>query len=292
MTADEQTLDSILVALDGSRPAQTAAALAIQIAKQENLLIHGLSVVDELLVMEPDTGLEKEVSSQPSQLLTSNERARLLEGEGDAALCWLEDCCQVAGVPVQADLMFGGLPDLIIDKAHSARLLALGRRGRSHPHDDARLGDHFRAIAHHTPAPLLIGGDELSPIRRMLLAYDGRTSAKHALSWASLLQHLWQNHLLVLSVANDDAPPHWLEEMEGQLGSSNLVNYRFISRQGDPAAQIVTAVAQENVDLIIMGGYQHSLLREWLTGSALDQVLRSTSIPVFMVGKGSFTNNL
>lgn len=285
MADNENILDSILVALDGSRPSQTAASLAIQIAQRENLLIQGLYVVDDVLVMDPYWSLEKEQGLQQSELLTSDERARLLEGQGDTALRWLEDRCQAKGVPVQADLMFGGMPELIIAKAQTTRLLAMGRRGRSHAHDTTYLGHHFLDIAHHTPAPLLIGGDELSPIRRMLLAYDDSMPARHALSWANLLQHLWQSHLLVLSAADEDAPSRWLEEMEEQVGDSGLVNYRFIGRQGDPATQIVLTVVDENVDMIVMGGHQHGALLEWFTGSTLDRVLRNTQVPLFVTGK-------
>ncbi|MFN2204549.1 MAG: hypothetical protein ACK2UT_01440 [Candidatus Promineifilaceae bacterium] len=33
-----------------------------------------------------------------------------------------------------------------------------------------------------------------------------------------------------------------------------------------------------------MGGHQHGALLEWFTGSTLDQVLRSTQVPLFMTG--------
>lgn len=285
MVDDENNLDSILVALDGSRPSQTAATLAIQIAQRENLLIRGLYVVNDVLVLDPYGSLEEEIDHQQSELLSSGKRARLLEDQGDTTLRWLEDHCQAEGVPAQADLMFGGMPELIIAKAQTTRLLALGRRGHSHAHDTTYLGHDFRAVAHHTPAPLLIGGDELSPIQRVLLAYDDSSPARHALSWAKLLQHVWQSHLLVLSVADEDTPTRWLEEMEEQIGDSGLENYRFIGLQGDPATQIALTVVNEDVDMIVMGGHQHSALVEWFTDSTLDQVLRNTSLPLFVTGK-------
>ncbi|MEJ2747046.1 MAG: universal stress protein [Anaerolineae bacterium] len=285
MPDNEQTFDSILVALDGSRPSQVAASLAIQIAKQEKLLVRGLYVVDELLVVEIETDPEKELGYKPGEVLLPDERAQLLQNQGDNALRWLEERCQENEVPVRADLMFGGMPDVIINEAEKVRLLALGRQGQAHDNDGAHLGGHFRAIAHQSPVPLLIGGETLSPIRRILLAYDGSLPAKHALVWASLLQHIWQSHLLVVSVADAVAPQQWLAEMEEQVNDSGLKNYRFIGHQGDAADQILVTVSEENVDMIVMGGHQHSALLEWLTGSTLDQVLRNTSLPVFVTSK-------
>jgi len=283
MEDNEKNLDSILVALDGSRPSQTAASLAIQIAQLENLLIQGLYVVDDVLVLDPYSSLEKELDIQQRDL-SSDERANLLENQGDTVLRWLEDRCQTAGVPVKTELRLGQLHDIINSRAESPRLLAMGRRGRSYDQDTASLGHNFREIAHHPPAPMLIGGDELPLIQRMLLAYDGSMQAKHALFWAGSLQRVWQSHLLALSVADENASSRWLQEMEEQVDESGLEEYRFIGRQGDPATQILQTIIDENVDLVIMGGHQHGALLEWFTGSTLDQVLRSTQVPLFMTG--------
>jgi nucleotide-binding universal stress UspA family protein len=284
MEDNEKILDSILVALDGSRPSQTAASLAIQIAQRENLLIQGLYVVDDVLVLDPYSSLEKELDIQQRDL-SSDERANLLENQGDTVLRWLEDRCQTAGVPVKTELRLGQLHDIINSRAESPRLLAMGRRGRSYDQDTASLGHNFREIAHHPPAPMLIGGDELPLIQRMLLAYDGSMQAKHALFWAGSLQRVWQSHLLALSVADENASSRWLQEMEEQVDESGLEEYRFIGRQGDPATQILQTIIDENVDLVIMGGHQHGALLEWFTGSTLDQVLRSTQVPLFMTAQ-------
>jgi nucleotide-binding universal stress UspA family protein len=285
MRDDENNLDSILVALDGSQSSRAAASLATEIAHRENLLIHGLYVVDGVLVMDEYVSLEEEQGIHQGEQSGSSERAALLEAQGDTELRWLEERCLTQGVPVETDLMFGGMPDLIISRAQTARLLALGRKGPSHANDATYLGHNLRNVAHHVPVPLLIGGDALTPIRRMLLAYDGSAPARHALFWAGILQRIWQSHLLVMSVAEENASPRWLEEMQEDVGESDLENYRFIGRQGDPAAQMALAIIDEKADLVIMGGHQHSALVEWFTGSTLDRVLRDTQVPIFVTGK-------
>jgi len=285
MQDDENNLDSILVALDGSQSSRTAASLAIEIAQRENLLIHGLYVVDGMLVMDEYVSLEEEQGIRQGEQSGSSERASLLEAQGDTELRWLEERCLTKGVPVETDLMFGGMPDLIISRAQTARLLTLGRKGPSHAHDATYLGHNLRNVAHHVPVPLLIGGDELTPIHRMLLAYDGSVPARHAMFWASILQRIWQSHLLVMSVAGEDASPQWLKEMQEDVGESDLDNYRFIGRQGDPATQMTLTIIDEKADMVIMGGHQHSALVEWFTGSTLDRVLRDTQVPIFVTGK-------
>jgi nucleotide-binding universal stress UspA family protein len=59
-------------------------------------------------------------------------------------------------------------------------------------------------------------------------------------------------------------------------------NYCLLTRRGQPAAEIVAAAAEIEADLIVMGGYHHTFLPEWLLGSTLDEVLRNTSLPLLV----------
>jgi len=89
--------------------------------------------------------------------------------------------------------------------------------------------------------------------------------------------------VLVLSVKeNGHTFRNMSSEMVHQLNQGGLSNYRFLSREGQPAGEIVGAAAENDVDLIIMGRYRHTALLEWLVGSTLDQVLRHTPLPVLV----------
>lgn len=283
MPESENDQDFILVALDGSRPSRAAASIAIQIAQHEHLAIHALYIVDPLLVVETKVNLEDELGYRPSEVITSDEAAKLLETQGDEALRWIEDLCRAAGVQVEAELIFGGIRDLLIPKAEEAQMLAIGRRGRTHRDEVGQLGSHFPTIAHHVHSPMLVGGDSTKEVKTILLAYDGKPSTQRALSWTYTLQQVLQSRVLVLSVVEDDAPARWPDEIKERIGESNLADYRFISSAGEPATEIMTTATKEEADLIVMGSYRHARLVEWLTGSTLDQVLRNTPLPVFVV---------
>ena len=276
MTEDTQNENAMLIALDGSRPSQVAAALAVQIARQACWSVRGLFVVDERLVVEPDANLEKELGYHPGNVLTSDERADLLRKKGDAALRWLEEQGQTEHVAVDANLMFGGLPDLIINQAQQARLLALGRHGYAHPHN---LGHHFRAITHAMPTSLLIGGEEMRPIQRLLLACDERLSDE-MLAWASRFQRLWEAQLWVLIVAENETAS---QNMEAQIAASGLSNVELIRRSEDTAVAILTISRAQNIDLILMGNQRNNALHDWLSGSSLNEVLRNSPLPLFVM---------
>lgn len=268
----------IVVALDGSPAALAAAGVAIQIAQSQALPIHGLYVVDETLALDTYADYRQELASDREP----TSRAQLLawfEKQGNAALQLLEARCHAASVPVTAELMAGGVPEMILRASEQARLLAIGRRGHGHEGDPQHLGQSFRTIVHQTHLPLIIGGGEERTVRRLLLAYDGSERTQPALSWASWLQRTLPAEVAVVAVQENghQATTEWLAEAKTQLAGCQC-----LPRQGQPASEIVAAAEDTDADLVIMGRYRHTALLEWLTGSTVDRVLRATEFPVLM----------
>ncbi len=282
MPETDNASNIILVAQDGSPPAQAAASVAIQIAQGRNLVIRGLYIVDEALVLDTYADYQTELGDIGKPASRDDLVARFRE-RGETALQLLATRCQAAGVPVTTEIEFGSVLELLLQEAAQVELLALGRRGHRHAVDPHRLGGHFRAIAHRIQRPLLVGGDEQRPIQRLLLAYDGSETARRALGWASLLQQALSARVIVLAVQESgDAPGQWAMDMETQVAQSSLGHYEFLTRIGQPAAEIVAVAAENQVDLIVMGRYHHIALLEWLAGSTVDKVLRNTGLPVLV----------
>jgi nucleotide-binding universal stress UspA family protein len=278
------SLDWILVAHDGSPSATVAALTAIQVAKVLNLAIHGLYVVDEVLSLDTYANYGAELGSAEEPASRADLIARF-ERRGGEALRWLERQCQTAQVPVTVEMRLGGVPELLLAAAAQAQLLALGRRGHGHAADSSHLGRHFQAIAHQVSQPMLVGGDDAPRLQRLLLAYNGSPHARDALTWAERLQRTLSAEVLTLAVEEDDAnlAPQWLETAKTGLEECGLGNCQLLTRHGQPAAEIVAAAAENGADLIVMGGYRHKVLLEWVIGSTVDRVLRATPLPVLVV---------
>jgi len=278
MTEIETGTNEIVIAQDGSPAALAAAGIAIQIAQSQDLSVHGLYVVDEILALDTYADYRRELE----RTVEPASRAELLtwfEKQGDAALQLLEVRCQAAGVPVTAELLAGGIPEMVLRASEQARLLAIGRRGHGHEGDAHHLGRSFRTIAHHAHLPLVIGGDEARTVRRLLLAYDGTKHAQPALAWASLLQRTLPAEVIVVAVQENglQSTNEWLAEARSQLAGCQCLH-----RLGQPASEIVAVAEETQADLIVMGRYRHAALLEWLIGSTVDRVLRGTELPVLI----------
>jgi nucleotide-binding universal stress UspA family protein len=271
-------MNEIVIAQDGSPAALAAASIVIQIAQSQDLSVHGLYVVDETLALDTYADYRRELESNGAPA----SRAELLtwfEEQGDAALQRLEARCQAAGVPVTAELLAGGVPEMVLRASEQARLLAIGRRGHGHEGDPHHLGRSFRIIAHHAHAPLAIGGGEERVVRRLLLAYDGTKHAQPALAWASSLQRTLAAEVVVVAVQENglQSTSESLAEARAQLAGCQCLH-----RLGQPASEIIAVAEETQADLIIMGRYRRTALLEGLLGSTVDRVLRGTQLPVLM----------
>jgi nucleotide-binding universal stress UspA family protein len=271
--------DLILLALDGSTPSQLAAGAAIQIAAERNLLVLGLYVVDEAFISDPRSDIHTELGTTE----VPGTKAELISRfvlQGDRALKWLEKGCRESDVIASTNVLFGGITETILKEADRAMLIGLGRRGHGHAADTAHLGLNFLSIAMHTQKPLLVGGDDLRPIKRVLVAYRGGSQSQETLDWASRFYHMLNTELIILVVAEDRSTR---PDEPAQFDQRGLTGYHIIRRSGQPAAEIVSTAEETQADLIIMGRYRQSTLMEWLTGSVPDQVLRQTKLPVLIV---------
>lgn len=280
MAGQAGSAGTILVAIDGSPASQASAETAIEIANKENLIIWGIYIVDEALVYDRYVDYKAELD-QNLREIRDGEPLELFEMQGAQATRWLEKRCLAAGVPVIPELLFGGVPELITQRTQESELLALGRNGNRHALDNGHLGHNFRSIAHRSRAPLLIGGGNASPIHRVLLAYDGSEKAQRALYWARRLQSEFESRVWVVSAATDPADSQaWFSKMRADIEQRGLMDFDFLSREGDPSQEILAAAEENRIDLILMGRYGHSAWVDRITGSTLDRVLRNTSLAV------------
>ena len=60
------------------------------------------------------------------------------------------------------------------------------------------------------------------------------------------------------------------------------ISVRHLQPDGHNAADKLLTAAREHAALLVMGGYGHSRLREWIFGGFTQHVLRGCEVPVLM----------
>ena len=273
--------NSILLAVDGSSSAKAVAYAAAQVASALEWNIHALYVVDAAQVFEMYSDTSRELSKLGGEI--SNEQlVTLFEKQGTLSLIEIEELCLEMNVSLTTEMIFGGVPETILEASKHFSLLALGRRGNHYERDGHHLGGNFRRIAHHVRIPILIGGTDNTPLKHehILLAYDGSKFSHTALSWTEKLQKLFVDVMAVSVGKNCEEDCAWLEERQKEIAQSTLKHYEFDREIGEPGKIITSVATSRHADLLVMGAYKHSQFREWASHSALDSVMHEVAIPI------------
>ena len=139
-------------------------------------------------------------------------------------------------------------------------------------------------------APMLMtpaSAAELPPPRRVMIAWDGSTTAARSMKSAlPLLRAADAVRVITIDGAEEKAE----KDKDGRL---NIVNYlerhgvsaradRVANSRNDEYKTLVEQVSENRCDLIVMGAYGHNRLKEIVLGGMTRKILQRLPVPVFM----------
>ena len=145
----------------------------------------------------------------------------------------------------------------------------------------------MEALLMDSGRPLLIvpAGQDVFRARRIILAWDG--SARAARAAADALPFLRVAEAVdVVSVTGEKDLPGTVsgEGIARHLArhgvAATTVNVE--AQDGDVAQALRNAADRSGADMIVMGGYVHSRLREMMFGGVTQSLLRQSPVPLFM----------
>ncbi|MEM6491338.1 MAG: universal stress protein [Pseudomonadota bacterium] len=195
----------------------------------------------------------------------------------------------------QARLYGAGLSDVAIklrqddvldaerDFQPTAALLVVGKRGENSGFASEHLGSNLERLLRASTRPVLIANPEHTPIQRCLFAFDGGPSATKALRLAAKGALLKDVAVHLLRIGDDDAETR--AELDGAaalLAQGGLSVKTELHPKGEPDAVILERLEATEADLLIMGAYGHSRIRQLIIGSTTTTVIRACPTPVLM----------
>lgn len=176
--------------------------------------------------------------------------------------------------------------DAMCERAKYADLVVIGQ---SDPSDDpGTLLDFPQQLILSVERPVLILpkiGSFSTVGKNIIVAWNASREATRAVTDAiPLLKRAENVHVMVVDSAYDE---------HERLPCTDIVNYlaqhgvnadlhRSPGGQIDIGKELISRAADISADLIVMGGYGHSRLREWVLGGATRTILESMTIPVLM----------
>lgn len=187
--------------------------------------------------------------------------------------------CRKHGVPGGTLVRTGSVREHIAVAAVTADLVCVGRGER----EGAPLGSTTGWLARHLARPILIAGQMTRPLARIAVAFDGSAAAGRALSLAADIAKRWRDPVTVdvVHVRTTDTPADFMDQAAHYLKVYE-VQHRVHELPGRAGEGIAAAAQSLDADLLVMGAYGHTLVRELLLGSTTQEVISRWAGPILL----------
>ncbi len=275
-------IKNILLHLDHSSGCSNRLETAFALARDHGARISGLFVVPDYVV---PSYVEAQISVDLITDVTEKAIAR-----AEQALAGYRQRADDAGVEMQAAVVEGQVIPILREHTKYTDLLILGQDDPEDP-DNASYGLADALLFEGACACMVVphSGRLEAPGKRVLLTWNASRESARALREAmQMLQRA--ETVVVLSSEPDDGDasvarghPH-AQELARFLESHGIesVSSGIADVDISPSDAILGQAADMDADMIVMGAYGHARLREIILGGVTRDLLKRTTVPLFL----------
>lgn len=275
-----QNIKSVLIGMteEGLDEPSSALGYGISLARQANA--HATIQASSLKVVMGSAF----VSGVARGLLNDhNRRLRQLAEE------WAERArgdAEAAGVTCSTETPHLAYSDLINAFVTQARVHDLSVLDAETATINADRG-LIEALVFNSGRPVIVVPPEVDTFRceHIIIAWDAGARAARAVNDALPLLKAART-VEIISVGNE-------QDLESQIPGAELAPHlarhgvnvsvkNLVVREGGIAGTLQEQAMMTNADLIVMGAFNRSILREWILGGVTQSFLRESKVPLFM----------
>lgn len=276
-------MDRILACIDGSGYSDSVADHSAWAASKLGLLVELLRVLPRADTGTDDlsgsiaVGARRRLLEELSRV--DGERAKLEQQEARLAIDEVQQRVTDRGVlEVTVSLRKGDLLEAIAAREPTARLVVVGKRGQDADLAKGHLGSNLERVLRSATKPVLVASRTHRPIRRVLVAYDGRAGSDRAVSTLGSSALLDETEIVVMTAGaeNPDAKKRLASAAEKLAGPGRTISTEI--RPGGADTAVPDTVAAGDFDLVVMGAYGHSPLRALVLGSTTAAILGAVRV--------------
>lgn len=266
-------MDKIIACIDGSVLANDVCHAGVWVSKALSKPLMFLHTIERQQQHGADDLTGAIGLGARSALLA--EMASLDEQRGKVALQLskglLEHIVQLANDQdcelVEQKQRHGDFVDALIELEKEARLIVVGRSGEGHQQDFKALGSHIEHLIRQVHTPVLIATKKFAAPTNFMLAYDGRATADKAVERiiSGGLLHGMTCHLVTIKNNESEIEQKFQQTAQRLREQGFDVKAEFI--EGEIFASLDDYKMRNNIELIVMGAFGHSKIRQFFLGS-------------------------
>jgi nucleotide-binding universal stress UspA family protein len=147
---------------------------------------------------------------------------------------------------------------------------------------DQDLGINLENVVRSSKKPVLVASRVFKPINRLLVAFDGGKSVSKAIDHLANNAAFKDIECQLLAVGSETSKGGQKIQLAAQQLREAGLSVNADTEQGQPKEVISRHVESDGFDLLVMGGYGHSHIRNMFVGSTTSAMLASCKIPVLL----------
>ena len=211
-------------------------------------------------------------------------RTRAAREAGRQFLNRLRERALAAGaVTVDTRLRHGDIEETLAEQQEGSRLLVLGRAGSQAGMAAPGLGKHLEWVVRSLKRPVLVATESYREPTRVLFAFDGSSVTRKGVEMLAASPLLKGLPLVLLMAGAPGSAATRQLELAAQTLKSAGIDSSFLIVQGAPREAITRELTTQGFDLLVMGAYSHSPLRNLFMGSKTTDLLQASRVPTLLL---------
>lgn len=274
----------VLCCVDGKNYSQSACDYAVMISNNMNLPLKFLNIIEHsskveklnlsgnIKLGEKDDLLQEytneEATKSQCAIKTGKELLNTLKQKA------LQTCKnEVTILQIHGDVI-----ETILDFEKEVALLVIGIKS----HEEHKIGDNVKDIIRAIHKPVLLVNSEFVEPKKLLIAYNGSTESKKLLNETSKKPIFKDIKRDIVNINEDKTLSSKLLNEAKEIFAKQNIEVDTSVLSGEPKEAIYNYFEQNSCDILAMGAFGHSRLKEFIFGSFTSEMLGKIKKPILL----------
>lgn len=282
-------MSQVIAAIDGST---TTAAVCDCAAWASHKLMAPLTLLHVIEGVHADGGADLSGAiglGSREQLLArltelDEQRSRAAREQGQLLLEAARERVAGAGVSdLHLRQRHGNLADTLVALEDEIRLLVMGRCGQQAGSRGRNVGSQLETVVRSLHRHILVTTDHFTPPTKVMIAFDGSASAERAVAKVAATPLLSGLPCHLVMVGHEtEGNRQLLTAAASQLQQVGCqVTQVVVSGEVEPSLR--RYASDQQIDLLVMGAWGHSRVRQFFVGSTTTAMIQHASQTLLLV---------
>ncbi|BBA36703.1 UspA, universal stress protein [Methylocaldum marinum] len=282
-------MTKVMACIDGSRAATAVCDYAAWASRRLRAPLTFIHVLDKSQYpvdgnLSGNIGLGSRESLLEELTALDEKRGKLAREQGRLMLAEAKARAVADGIESPSCVQrHGSLVDTLLEFEEDIRLLVMGKQGETTNGANHHIGSHLETIIRTMHRPILVTPHQFREPKRVMFAFDGSATTRKGIEMVanSPLFRGLSCHILTAGKESSGTREHlnWARAALARAGFDVTAEIR----DGDVLKVTEQYRQEHDIDLLIMGAYGHSRIREFLVGSTTTSMLTNATPPVLVL---------